>query len=177
MFKIRLIGPYNCCCRKYYKVLDIFNVIDLTLDYSEQCIVRIQLIMMRIGALAKRTGLSVTALRYYEKRGLLLDGPRTIGGYREYDERDVDRIAALVAAKRLGFTLQEIAQILDAAEDPSIDHVVAKLVAARLSAVRREIRDLTKLENKLASRLEEWSKKSSAKRDPLWLIMGDIQSD
>ena len=128
---------------------------------------------MLIGALAKRTGLSVTTLRYYEKRGLFLEGRRTSGGFREYDSSDVERIEALVAAKRLGFTLQEIGQLLEAAEDPLTHDLVATQVQARLSAVREEINDLTNLENVLASRLDEWSTQSSAKGDPLWLIRGE----
>lgn len=129
---------------------------------------------MRIGALAKRTGLSVTTLRYYEKRGLLLEGRRSSGGYREYDGSDVDRIEVLVAAKQLGFTLQEIAQILEAAYDPSQHDTVALLVEARISAVHKEIGSLSKIEKELVSRLGTWRKHKSANRDPLWLIRGDV---
>jgi len=60
---------------------------------------------MRIGEVARRAGVNVETLRYYERRGLLDEPPRGINGHREYDEETVRFVKAVKEAQRLGFTL------------------------------------------------------------------------
>jgi DNA-binding transcriptional MerR regulator len=67
---------------------------------------------MRSGALAAAAGVNVQTLRYYERRGLLPDPQRSLGGHREYGAADLTVVRVIKAAQRLGFTLDEIADLL-----------------------------------------------------------------
>jgi DNA-binding transcriptional MerR regulator len=66
---------------------------------------------VRIGELAQRSGLAATALRYYEKAGLLPESPRTASGYRSYDEV-LPRLAFIRAAPAIGLTVSEIREVI-----------------------------------------------------------------
>lgn len=67
---------------------------------------------MTIGQLAKKTGVKVSRLRYYERRGLLPAPPRTSARYRSYPPQEVGRVRFIMRAQALGFTLREIGQLL-----------------------------------------------------------------
>ena len=63
---------------------------------------------LKIGELARQTGLSIKTIRYYESRGLLEKPPRTESGYRLYGPEEVARLRFVQRAKLLGLTLEEI---------------------------------------------------------------------
>ncbi|MDA8359092.1 MAG: heavy metal-responsive transcriptional regulator [Actinomycetota bacterium] len=67
---------------------------------------------MRIGEVAESVGVNPKTIRYYEDIGLLPDPERTPAGYRNYTTADVDRLVFVKTARRLGFTLAEVAEIL-----------------------------------------------------------------
>lgn len=67
---------------------------------------------MRIGELADRVGVNPKTVRYYEGIGLLPHPERLPSGYREYTEDDIDRLAFIKGARRLGLSLSEIAEVL-----------------------------------------------------------------
>lgn len=71
---------------------------------------------MHIGAVAERTGLSLRTLRHYDEVGLLRPSGRSEGGFRLYTEVDVDRLVLIRRMKPLGFTLEEMADLLDVAD-------------------------------------------------------------
>ena len=66
---------------------------------------------MKIGEFSRRSGLSVSALRYYEQEGLIPPVPRR-GGQREFDERSVTAVAVVQLARRAGFTVGEVRQLV-----------------------------------------------------------------
>ena len=68
---------------------------------------------MRIGELARQTGVSPQSIRFYERRRLLRPPARTPSGYRIYDEEDAEIVGAIKEYQELGFTLREIRQFLD----------------------------------------------------------------
>ena len=68
---------------------------------------------LTLGALARAAGVNPETIRYYERRGLLPEPPRTPAGYRQYQAEDADRVALILRAKDLGFTLAEIGELLD----------------------------------------------------------------
>lgn len=68
---------------------------------------------MKIGELAKATGLSTKTIRFYEAEGLVPNPPRTKSGYRTYTESDVVRLEFILKAKRLGLSLDEVKGILN----------------------------------------------------------------
>jgi len=67
---------------------------------------------MRIGELAKRAGVSVQAIRFYERRRLMRTPRRTPAGYRIYSEKDVESVTVIKKMQRFGFTLAEIRRVL-----------------------------------------------------------------
>ena len=69
--------------------------------------------MLKIGELAQHAGISRDALRFYEKHGLITPSNRTDSGYRLYSKSDVLRISFILSAKEVGFTLNEIHQLLE----------------------------------------------------------------
>jgi DNA-binding transcriptional MerR regulator len=70
--------------------------------------------MIQIGELAERVGLSLRTVRYYEEMGLIAPEMRTDGGFRLYTDAHVDRLALIKRMKPLGFTVQEMRELLEA---------------------------------------------------------------
>lgn len=106
---------------------------------------------LTIGELASGAGVKVATVRYYERRGLLPEPPRGPNGYRRYSSGDAARVRFIRRAQGFGFTLAEIAELLDAAGSGPPEDVrlraEAKLTeiraeAARLDAVRRRLEQL-----------------------------------
>ncbi|WP_306358464.1 MULTISPECIES: MerR family transcriptional regulator [unclassified Nocardia] len=67
---------------------------------------------LRTGELARAAGVNIQTVRYYERRGLLAEPDRSLGGHRIYPERTVAVLRLIKAAQRLGFTLDEVADLL-----------------------------------------------------------------
>jgi Predicted transcriptional regulators len=70
---------------------------------------------LRSGQVAAAAGVNLQTLRYYERRGLLAEPERTLGGHRLYPPETVTLVRIIKTAQRLGFTLDEVADLLDAA--------------------------------------------------------------
>ena len=98
---------------------------------------------MKIGELAKATGLSAKTIRFYEAEGLIPDPPRTGSGYRAYAEPDVGRLGFIIKAKRLGLSLDEIKGILTLHErsEPTCVHVQS-LLDEKVVQIETVIQDL-----------------------------------
>jgi DNA-binding transcriptional MerR regulator len=124
---------------------------------------------LHIGKVAKRTGLSVDAIRFYEKAGLLPRPARTEGGYRLYHEREVTDLEFIQKAQQLGFSLNEIRELFSIQRHQNEVCIhVRDLIAAKLGAVRAKIAELQKLETDLAGALRLCStalRKPSKPRD------------
>ena len=114
---------------------------------------------MQIGMVAKRVGVSVDAIRFYERNGLLPRAPRTEGGFRRYAENDVETLAFIRRIQDLGFKLSEIRSLLDLRGgrlQPCAP--VRRRLQAKLTDVRRKLADLQKLESELRSALHSCDK-------------------
>jgi DNA-binding transcriptional MerR regulator len=85
---------------------------------------------LAIGEVARRAGLSVSAIRFYERKGLLPE-PERVGGKRRYEEGVVDRLGTIEVAKQAGFTLGEIRVLLDSVDRGEPAHEQLSLLAAR----------------------------------------------
>ena len=110
---------------------------------------------MRIGELARRSGVAPSALRYYEQVGLLPEPSRTMSGYRSYGDAVLERLSFIRSAQAVGLTLAEVRDVLgirDAGEAPC--RVVTDLIERRHAEVRSRIAELSALEHEL-SRLRE----------------------
>ena len=101
---------------------------------------------LRIGELARQTGLSIKAIRYYESRGLLEQPPRTEGGYRLYGPEEVARLRFVQRAKLLGLTLEEIRELVGLAVRCNKGEIVPRLeevLEAKLEETERKMAELT----------------------------------
>lgn len=124
---------------------------------------------LQIGQVAKRTGLTVDAIRFYEKSGLLPRPARTEGGYRLYHERQVADLEFIQKSQQLGFSLNEIRELFLIQRHPNeaCAHV-RDLIAAKLGVVRAKMAELQKLEMNLAGALRKCGtalRKPSKQRD------------
>ncbi|MFL6074489.1 MAG: MerR family transcriptional regulator [Mycobacteriales bacterium] len=94
---------------------------------------------LRSGEVAARAGVNVQTLRYYERRGLLAAPDRSPGGHRLYPPRTVTELRLIKATQRLGFTLEEVAELLAAGRHR---HGGQARLAAKLAEVEARIADL-----------------------------------
>lgn len=105
---------------------------------------------MTIGQLARRADVGVQTVRYYERRGLLPTAPRRASGYREFDTAALDRLRFIRRAQELGFTLGEIADLLELRLDPRTTAADVKASAERkIGEVERKIHDLERIRDAL----------------------------
>ena len=114
---------------------------------------------IQIGELAKRTTLTVDAIRFYEKRHLLPKATRSTGGFRLYTTDDVARLHFIRQMLGLGFSLREIGELIglratkvDACES------VRELFNQKLTDVRGKLRELQRLEGELVADLRKCNK-------------------
>ena len=96
-----------------------------------------------IGALAHRAGVHIETIRYYERRGLLRDPPRSVAGYRQYSATDLWRLQFIARAKQMGFTLAEIGTLVGEDTGSTADSVLsmARSKIAALEVRQRAIED------------------------------------
>lgn len=85
---------------------------------------------LSIGEVAARAGVSVSAVRYYERRGLMPE-PERVGGQRRYRSAAVQRLGVIVTAKQAGLTLDEVGVLLAAADDGAPAYVQLQGLASR----------------------------------------------
>jgi len=93
-----------------------------------------------IGQVAKQVGIGVETVRFYERQGLIEDPPRTSSGYRQYPPDTVERLRFIRRAKELGFSLDEIGELLGLGGDACAE--VRALAAAKVSDIEQRIADL-----------------------------------
>jgi DNA-binding transcriptional MerR regulator len=109
------------------------------------------------GTLAKLTGVSTDTLRLYERKGLLAAPPRSANGYRVYPLHSVGRVRLIRAALSIGFTLNELAEILamrDRGGAPCAS--VRRMAGAKLRALERHIEKLSRLRQQIRNVIREW---------------------
>ena len=101
---------------------------------------------MNISQAAKLTGLSAKQIRDYEKRGLLKAGTRTLSGYRYYEENDLARLRFIRHSRDVGFSLQQIAQLLELQDNPHRNsREVKQLTAKHIETLNAQIHALQKM--------------------------------
>jgi len=105
---------------------------------------------LTIGQVAKHSGLGLETLRFYERKGLIEEPPRTDSGYRQYPEDVVGRIRFIKRAKELGFSLKEISDLLSLRVDPGTTCAdVRKQTELKLTDVEEKIRALRRIKTAL----------------------------
>jgi MerR family mercuric resistance operon transcriptional regulator len=106
---------------------------------------------MRTSELAGRVGVNTETLRYYERRGLLQEPPRTSGGYRDYPSAAIDLLRFIKRAQELGFTLDEVEELLHlVAGGPDSCDAARALAEARRADLEARIADLQRMRDSLS---------------------------
>lgn len=109
-----------------------------------------------IGEAARRSGVKVPTIRYYEEIGLLPPPPRSDGNRRLYGSDDLRRLAFIRHARELGFEVEAIRTLLALQDDPSQSCAAADAIAkSRLAEVDRRIAGLTALRTELRRMIAE----------------------
>jgi DNA-binding transcriptional MerR regulator len=98
---------------------------------------------LRSGQVAEAVGVNVETLRYYERRGIIAEPDRSLGGHRLYPEETVTTLRVIKAAQNLGFTLDEVAELLEAGRHHhGADGGLQSRTEAKLAEVDQKIADL-----------------------------------
>ena len=114
---------------------------------------------MQIGIVAKKVGLSVDAIRFYERNALLPQPSRTQGGFRRYAERDVETLTFIRRVQGLGFKLSEIRGLLSLRGSRMQPCAPVRIrLQTKLADVRQKLDDLQKLERELRLALRSCDK-------------------
>lgn len=121
---------------------------------------------LHIGEVAQRTGLGIHAIRFYERRGLLRQPPRSEGGFRLFDESSVRDLKFISQAQALGFSLAEIREllVLRRGDAEACSHV-RDLLRAKIAVVRGKLRELTELKARLESDLRKCGRELASQGD------------
>jgi DNA-binding transcriptional MerR regulator len=111
---------------------------------------------LRAGQVASAAGVNLQTLRYYERRGLLDEPDRTLGGHRVYPEQAVTLLRVIKTAQRLGFSLNEVAELLESGRhhngrrDAGLQHKAK----AKIAEIDRKTADLTVIRNSLGQAVD-----------------------
>lgn len=119
-----------------------------------------------IGTLAKEAGVNVETIRYYQRRGLVAEPERPLGGIRRYTQEHARRLRFVREAQTLGFSLDEVIDLL-ALEDGRHCREAEQLGSRKLVTVRERIAHLRRVEKVLAALVDQCHRNTGKVRCPL----------
>jgi MerR family transcriptional regulator, copper efflux regulator len=122
------------------------------------------------GQLAKRAGVGVETLRFYEREGLLTPVGRRESGYRIFSAEEIRRLRFIKRAQQLGFTLREVKELLALWEDPEADRTqVREKALAKVAEIEARIKDLQEVRDNLVKLHRQCHGKGPARHCPIML--------
>ena len=128
---------------------------------------------LRIGEVSRETGVGVETLRFYERRGLLGRPARTESGYRIYDESVVEQVAFIKRAQAVGFSLDEVGEILkESATGRRPCKGVRELARRKLAEMDERLRELRRYREELSRTLSQWDERQEQEGHVCGLIEG-----
>jgi len=119
-----------------------------------------------IGQLAKAAGVNIETIRYYQRRGLVVQPSKPLGGYRRYAFSAVARVRFIKRAQQLGFTLEEIGELLRL-EDGQNCRETRLLAEYKLAAIEKRIADLTRMRRTLKDLIAECGRQQRPRSCPI----------
>ncbi|MFK2901868.1 heavy metal-responsive transcriptional regulator [Dyella jejuensis] len=129
---------------------------------------------LNIGAVAKRAGVPIDTIRYYEREGLLPEPSRRPSGYRSYDETAIGRLRFIRRAKDLGFTLEEIRELLALSADRHRGvKAVRQRAQQRLASIDARIAELTRIRQGLEQLVEACPGHGDPEQCPILRALAD----
>jgi MerR family mercuric resistance operon transcriptional regulator len=125
-----------------------------------------------IGRLAKKAGVNVETIRFYQRRGLLAEPDRPLKGVRRYTERDAQRVRFIKQGQTLGFSLDELAELLSL-EDGQHCREARDIALKKLASIRERIEGLRTMEKALSNLVESCSQNTGAVSCPIIMALLD----
>lgn len=126
---------------------------------------------LTIGSLAEASGVHLETIRYYQRLGLVDEPPRPRGGYRRYDVRAVARLRFIKRAQQIGFSLDEVRQLLTL-EDGGNCAATRRLAEAKLEQIETRLADLNRMRRLLKSLIAECASGRNAPACPIIDTLG-----
>jgi MerR family mercuric resistance operon transcriptional regulator len=126
---------------------------------------------LTIGILAKRGGVNVETIRYYQRRALLAEPLKPSGGFRRYPEESVKRVLFIKRAQGLGFTLEEIQGLLTLDEQKACMETRG-IAAHKLELIALKIADLSKMKRSLARLVRSCDASATGSPCPIMHLFG-----
>ena len=132
---------------------------------------------LTIGVVAKRVGVAIDTIRYYEREGLLPEPQRRASGYRSYGEGAIVQLRFIRRAKQLGFTLEEIRELLALSTDRRRGvKAVKQRAQLRLAAIEQRILELQRVRDGLAQLVESCPGHGAPEQCPILRALSDEES-
>jgi len=124
--------------------------------------------MYSIGQIAKKSGISVDTIRYYEKEGLLEKPQRKDSGYRQYNDDVIERLSFIYQAKSLGFTLTQINELLSLeVKKGTTSKDIKNISQSKLKDIEEKIKMLKKMQKILKELVTQCSGKGPVEQCPI----------
>lgn len=120
---------------------------------------------LTIGHLARSSGVNVETVRYYQRFGIIDEPPKPVDGFRVYPKETIDRILFIRRAKELGFSLQEIAELLQLGEGHCDD--IRQRAEEKQTHIDKQIKDLRKLRTTLDTLIKACQSDSDSMHCPI----------
>lgn len=130
-----------------------------------------------IGQIAKLSGCKIPTIRFYEQEGLLPPPDRTEGNQRRYQEQHLIRLRFILHARALGFSLDDVRELIHLAGKATHDHEADQIVARQLSSVEQKIARLSSLKQELSSMLNRCAQGAGMKDESMRCRVIDVLSD
>ena len=129
---------------------------------------------LTIGTVAKRAGVAIDTIRFYEREGLLPEPLRRASGYRSYDDSAINRLRFIRRAKDLGFTLEEIRDLLALSADRHRGvKAVKQRAAQRLADIDARIAELTRIRQGLEQLIKACPGRGDPEHCPILRALAD----
>lgn len=119
-----------------------------------------------IGALAKKAGVNVETIRFYQRRGLLVEPVKPFKGIRHYTEQDMQRVKFIKQGQKLGFSLDEVSELLSL-EDGQHCQEAKEIAFRKLVQIRERIEGLRMMETALSNLVESCSNNTNSVSCPI----------
>lgn len=121
-----------------------------------------------IGELADRVGINIETIRYYEREGIIPEPPRNKSGYRIYGREDITRLEFIKTAKMLGFSLQEISELLSLSVDQDSDFKEVRCrVQEKVEVIDKKIEKLKRMRQILTELITACDTEKTTDRCPI----------
>ncbi|QPB43541.1 Cu(I)-responsive transcriptional regulator [Rodentibacter haemolyticus] len=129
---------------------------------------------MNISEVAKLSGLTPKQIRDYEKLGLLKPAQRNFSGYRYYEEKDIERLYFIRHSRDVGFSLQQIAQLLALQDNPARNSSEVKaLTTQHIAMLKQQIKQL----EEMVEKLQQWHNACQGNDQPECSILNGLKKE